>query len=72
MCIGPFAPKVATPPPPPAPPAPIAVPQNIVSSTIDRTSLRRRAALSGGANQNRTLLSGSLVSIPGSGSSTLG
>lgn len=72
MCIGPFAPKVQTPPPPPAPPAPIAIPQNIVSGTVDRSRLRRRAALSGGTGQNRTLLSGSLVSIPGSGSSTLG
>ena len=72
MCIGPFAPKVQTTSPPPAPPAPIAIPQNIVSGTVDRSRLRRRVALSGGTGQNRTLLSGSLVSIPGSGSSTLG
>ena len=72
MCIGPFAPKTQTPPLPPTPPAPIAVPQNIVSATVDRSALRRRAALAGGPGQNRTLLSGSLVSIPGGGSSTLG
>lgn len=72
MCIGPLAPRAATPPPAPAPPQPIAVPQNVVSATADRSGLRRRAALSGGPGQNRTLLSGSLVSVPGSGSSTLG
>jgi len=69
MCIGPLAPKVASPPPPPKPIAPVPVAQNIVG---DRDSLRRRAALSGGPGQNRTLLSGSLVSPPSTGSSTLG
>ncbi len=68
MCIGPLAPKVQTPLPPPPPPKPIAVPQNVVSG--DRLSSRRRASLAGG--QNRTLLSGSLVSPPGAGSTTLG
>lgn len=66
MCIGPFAPRaVASPAAPPPVPKPIAVPQNIVSTAgTDRSRDRRRAAISGGAGQNRTLLSGSLVSIP--------
>ena len=73
MCIGPFAPKSTAAPPPPTPPKPIAVPQNIVSTAgTDRSRDRRRAALSGGAQQNRTLLSGSLVSSPASGQSLLG
>ena len=74
MCIGPFAPKVATPPAPPAPPKPIAVPQNIVNTgtAVDRDLIRRRAALSGDSSTNRTILSGALTSVPGSGSSILG
>lgn len=73
MCIGPFAPKVPASVAPPPVQKPIAVPQNIVSTAgVDRSRDRRRAALSGGAQQNRTLLSGSLVSVPGSGSSLLG
>ena len=58
-------------PAPPAPTAPAPVPQNVVS-TVDRSRLRRRASLAGGPGQNRTLLSGSLVSAPGTGSSILG
>ncbi len=74
MCLGPFAPpRVQAPPPPPAPPKPIAIPQNIVSTAgTDRSRDRRRTALSGGVDQNRTLLSGSLVSSPASGRSLLG
>ena len=73
MCLGPFAPKIQTPQAPPAPPKPIAIPQNIVSTAgTDRSRDRRRAALSGGVDQNRTLLSGSLVSSPSSGRSLLG
>lgn len=73
MCIGPFAPKVQTANAPPTPPRPIAVPQNIVSTAgTDRSRDRRRTAISGGAGQNRTLLSGSLVSPPTSGTSLLG
>ncbi len=73
MCLGPFAPKVQSPSSPPAPPKPIAIPQNIVSTAgTDRSRDRRRAALSGGVDQNRTLLSGSLVSSPASGRSLLG
>ena len=73
MCIGPFAPKSVAPPTPPPVQKPIAVPQNIVSTAGgDRSRDRRRAALSGGTQQNRTLLSGSLVSTPSSGSSLLG
>ena len=74
MCLGPFAPRAAAAPaPPPAPPKPIAIPQNIVSTAgTDRSRDRRRAALSGGTDQNRTLLSGSLVSSPATGRSLLG
>ncbi len=73
MCIGPLAPKAlaqtAAPAPPPAPPKPVAVPQNIVQPTAaaDRTKARGRTTLSGGVGANRTILSGSLVSLPGSG-----
>ena len=72
MCIGPFAPRAfqaQTPPPPPAPIKPVSVPQNVV---LDRDSLRRRALLSSGPGQNRTLLSGSLAAAPSSGSTILG
>ncbi len=73
MCIGPFAPKAVAPQAPPPVQKPIAVPQNVVSTAgADRSRDRRRAALSGGTQQNRTLLSGSLVSAPGSGTSLLG
>jgi len=73
MCIGPFAPKAQTPAAPPPVPKPIAIPQNVVSTAgTDRSRDRRRAAISGGTQQNRTLLSGSLVSTPTSGTSLLG
>ena len=74
MCIGPLAPKapsVPAPPPPPLPAPPI--PQQVVGTqgtSSARASARRRAQLSGGPGQNRTILGG-VLSGGSSGTSSL-